>query len=448
MSSGRVAGGVNGTCRAWTPCALPREPTSCSPRSRVSRACTWSAARCATHCAGRCRASSTWSSRATPSRSRGAPPSAWAATLTVHERFGTATVRTGDFAFDLAGARRETYERPGALPDGRAGRDDRGGPGAPRLHRQRDGGEPGRRAPHDAGRARARTSTHGVLRVLHDRSLRRRPDADAAAGALRGAAGLRGRPATREALIDPALLDTVTGDRAGNELRLLLREPPRGARAARPLRAGPGAARRATSPSTGSPSAPGRGCSPLAASCTGVAPRSARRPPQPPRFREAGPRCDRGRGGRLRAPSRSLGRLATPTCGAFCAASASRPSSCSAARRRRGRAGAGWTSIRHRKLSISGDDLVAAGLTGRAGGRGAGAARWSRCSTAARRTARASCARQSVEAWSARLSRACGWSSAADAGRAARVERRCRRRAAARLLDPRTAASRPARSTR
>src|SRR4051812_5960898 len=36
--------------------------------------------------------------------------------LTVHERFGTATVRTGDFAFDLAGARRERYERPGALP--------------------------------------------------------------------------------------------------------------------------------------------------------------------------------------------------------------------------------------------------------------------------------------------------------------------------------------------
>src|SRR5215218_3562787 len=36
--------------------------------------------------------------------------------LTVHERFGTATVRRDDFAFDLAGARSETYERPGALP--------------------------------------------------------------------------------------------------------------------------------------------------------------------------------------------------------------------------------------------------------------------------------------------------------------------------------------------
>src|SRR5947208_8290812 len=37
--------------------------------------------------------------------------------LTVHERFGTATVRADGFEFDLAGARRETYARPGALPD-------------------------------------------------------------------------------------------------------------------------------------------------------------------------------------------------------------------------------------------------------------------------------------------------------------------------------------------
>jgi tRNA nucleotidyltransferase (CCA-adding enzyme) len=33
-----------------------------------------------------------------------------------HERFGTATVRTDGLAFDLATTRRETYERPGALP--------------------------------------------------------------------------------------------------------------------------------------------------------------------------------------------------------------------------------------------------------------------------------------------------------------------------------------------
>src|SRR3954471_24282088 len=36
--------------------------------------------------------------------------------ITVHDRFGTATVRKDDFAFDLAGARKETYAHPGALP--------------------------------------------------------------------------------------------------------------------------------------------------------------------------------------------------------------------------------------------------------------------------------------------------------------------------------------------
>src|SRR4051794_22425134 len=37
--------------------------------------------------------------------------------VTAHERFGTATVLADGFAFDLASARRETYARPGALPD-------------------------------------------------------------------------------------------------------------------------------------------------------------------------------------------------------------------------------------------------------------------------------------------------------------------------------------------
>jgi len=33
-----------------------------------------------------------------------------------HERFGTARVQAGELSFDVAGARRESYERPGALP--------------------------------------------------------------------------------------------------------------------------------------------------------------------------------------------------------------------------------------------------------------------------------------------------------------------------------------------
>src|SRR3954465_11392305 len=38
-------------------------------------------------------------------------------TLTVHERFGTATITAAGITFDLASARRERYARPGALPD-------------------------------------------------------------------------------------------------------------------------------------------------------------------------------------------------------------------------------------------------------------------------------------------------------------------------------------------
>src|ERR1700754_5123972 len=36
--------------------------------------------------------------------------------VVVHDRFGTATVEAPEATFDLAGARRESYERPGALP--------------------------------------------------------------------------------------------------------------------------------------------------------------------------------------------------------------------------------------------------------------------------------------------------------------------------------------------
>ena len=94
------------------------------------------------------------------------------------------------------------------------------------------------------GRAPARTSTTGVLRVLHDRSFV--DDPTRMLRLVRYAARLEfaADPHT-EALIDPALLDTVTGDRAGNELRLLLREPRRALELLDALRVGPGAARRA-----------------------------------------------------------------------------------------------------------------------------------------------------------------------------------------------------------
>jgi tRNA nucleotidyltransferase (CCA-adding enzyme) len=63
-----------------------------------------------------------------------------------------------------------------------------------------------------------------VLRVLHDRSFV--DDPTRMLRLVRYAARLDFAPdAATEALIDPALSATVTGDRLGNELRLLLNEP-------------------------------------------------------------------------------------------------------------------------------------------------------------------------------------------------------------------------------
>jgi tRNA nucleotidyltransferase (CCA-adding enzyme) len=143
--------------------------------------------------------------------------------LTVHERFGTATVRTGDFAFDLAGARRETYERPGALPtvtlgatiaEDLARRDFTVNAMAVSLSTGSITAWQGAREDLD----------RGTLRVLHDRSFI--DDPTRMLRLVRYAARLEFVVAgSTEALIDPALLDTVTGDRAGNELRLALGEP-------------------------------------------------------------------------------------------------------------------------------------------------------------------------------------------------------------------------------
>ena len=144
-------------------------------------------------------------------------------TLTVHERFGTATIRTGDFAFDVAGARRERYERPGALPTVELGatigedlarRDFTVNAMAVSLTDGHLTTWPGAREDLDAG----------VLRVLHDRSFA--DDPTRMLRLVRYAARLEFAPAPETAeLLDPALLATVTGDRLGNEVRLILREP-------------------------------------------------------------------------------------------------------------------------------------------------------------------------------------------------------------------------------
>ena len=52
--------------------------------------------------------------RATPRTGR---PSARRRACVAHERFATATVAAPELTFDLVGARRERYPRPGALPE-------------------------------------------------------------------------------------------------------------------------------------------------------------------------------------------------------------------------------------------------------------------------------------------------------------------------------------------
>ena len=144
-----------------------------------------------------------------------------------HERFGTATVSLDGVTFDLASARRERYERPGALPEVELGatlRED--------LERRdftvnaialhlKDGELiwlPGAREDLAARR----------LRVLHDRSFL--DDPTRLLRLARYAARLGFEPEERTdrlaaEAVQSGAVATVTGSRLGAELRLLLREP-------------------------------------------------------------------------------------------------------------------------------------------------------------------------------------------------------------------------------
>src|SRR4051794_20899435 len=141
-------------------------------------------------------------------------------TLTVHERFGTATVRTGNFAFDLAGARRETYARPGALPDVQLGatlredlarRDFTVNALAVSLGDGTLTAWPGARADLEAG----------VLRVLHDGSFADDPTRMLRLVRYAARLGFAAGPHTA-ALGGPALPAPGGGGRPGGRLRRVL----------------------------------------------------------------------------------------------------------------------------------------------------------------------------------------------------------------------------------
>src|SRR3954451_8590460 len=147
--------------------------------------------------------------------------------VTVHDRFGTATVTAPGATIDLAGARRERYEHPGALPDVELGaslaedlarRDFT--VNAIALHLA-----DGALTFYDGAQ---RDLDARVLRVLHDRSFRDDPTRLLRLARYAARLGFTPDPETdrlaAEAIADGAI-ETVTGSRLGAELRLLLREP-------------------------------------------------------------------------------------------------------------------------------------------------------------------------------------------------------------------------------
>ena len=144
--------------------------------------------------------------------------------LLVHERFRTATISADGFSFDIASARKETYPRPGALPDVQLGatiaedlarRDFTVNAIALDVARDRAIEWPGARQDVD----------ERALKVLHERSFI--DDPTRMLRLVRYAARLAfNTDEQTKALLDPRLTDTVTGDRLGNELRLALYEPP------------------------------------------------------------------------------------------------------------------------------------------------------------------------------------------------------------------------------
>jgi len=150
-----------------------------------------------------------------------------------HDRFGTARVLFGDCEIDLARARRETYLRPGALPEVEpAGLEEdlrRRDVTVNAMALDLDGAL--HAVPQALDDLRA-----GVLRVLHDRSFVDDPTRLWRVARYAARLGFDVEPRTR-ALAREADPSTVSGDRLGAELRLALREPdpPAALRAARDL---------------------------------------------------------------------------------------------------------------------------------------------------------------------------------------------------------------------
>ena len=148
--------------------------------------------------------------------------------VVVHDRFGTSTVSADGFTYDLARARREAYPRPGALPevqpaalDEDLGRRDFT---VNALAVALGDPTPGHLTAYPGA---LDDLEQGTLRVLHDASFSDDPTRLLRLVRYHGRLGLTIEPHTRE-LLDQAVregaLETISGARIGNELRLLARE--------------------------------------------------------------------------------------------------------------------------------------------------------------------------------------------------------------------------------
>jgi tRNA nucleotidyltransferase (CCA-adding enzyme) len=148
------------------------------------------------------------------------------AQVVAYDRFGTCTVRLDGHAYDIATARRETYEHPGALPTVTPAplNDDLG---------RRDFTVNAIAIDLDTGRLEAFPGAledllSHTLRILHDASFI--DDPTRLLRLARYASRLRFgiEPRTKElalAAVRQGALDTVSGARVGAELRLVVREP-------------------------------------------------------------------------------------------------------------------------------------------------------------------------------------------------------------------------------
>ena len=299
--------------------------------------------------------------------------------LVVHDRFGTASVRSAAATFDVVTARTETYAEPGALPDVRPGatieedlarRDFTVNAIALRIA---DGALvewPGARGDLAAG----------VLRVLHERSFEDDPTRLLRMARYGARLGFEPDPDT-DALAAAATVD----DGLGRPARL-------GAAAAAARAASPRRCSHWSATASGAPSCTRDSAVRRRYVTAALAPVPVRRRAE---LRGAG---DDARGAQPSLRRRSTGSSSTPRrAGSWSRPPTARASSATrssepdlddarpvagAARqdprggrrgRRAGRGGAGggrrWlTDLRHRRLAITGDDFVAAGLTGPAVG--------------------------------------------------------------------------------